>query len=140
MKNNQMKISFFILSVMVSFFACVPSKELPLLEYELLPKNTNLNRYIGKKIYFKAQFCEFEMQHMLRFTLNEANQHFCIDQINDDFQMLAYTDQSKIEKIKKYDGKVFTIYGTLNSIAGAGKGGGEHTEYYLEFDKLELNE
>ena len=139
-ENYQMKINIFILSLLISFFACVPSKKITSSNYELLPAGVKLSEYIGKKVCFKAKICDFEMQHMLRFSLDAASQHFCIDQMSDDgksdFQILAYTSSSKIEAVEKYTGKIFTIYGTLNSTAGVGKGGGEHTEYYLEFDML----
>ena len=133
----------FILSVLISFFACIPTKDISTSEYELLPMDAKLSEYVGKKVYFKARICDFEMQHMLRFSLDGPNQHFCIDQMDDNgesgFQMLAYTDKSRIDMVEEYDGKIFTVYGTLDSMTGAGKGGGEHTEYFLEFEKLELN-
>ena len=142
-----MKINIFIFSLLISFFACTPAKEVLTSEvltsnYEAVPMNAKLSEYIGKKIYFKAKVCDFEMQHMLRFSLDESNLHFCIDQISDDgkagFQILAYTTEAKMKLIGKYNDKTFTVYGTLNSTSGAGKGGKEHTEYYLEFDKSEL--
>ena len=137
-----MKINVFIISILISFFACVPSKEIPIPEYELFPAGAKLSEYVGKKIYFKARVCDFEMQHMLRSSLDETSEHFCIDQTGGNgkyaFQILAYTDQAGMKMVEKCTGKVFTIYGTIDSITGAGQGGGEHTEYYLEFDKLDI--
>lgn len=30
------------------------------------------------------------------------------------------------------------VFGTLREVSGAGKGGGQHSEYYIDLDKVEL--
>jgi hypothetical protein len=116
----------------VIFAACTPtSNSLNTEGYTELKADASLKDYKGEKVYFKAEICEFEMQHMLA----GMKDYVCIDWVDDKGetvrQMLAYTDL-KVEK----DG-VFVAFGTLGSVSGAGKGGGMHTEYYLDLDKVE---
>jgi hypothetical protein len=137
---------FSILMVTLALMACTsikknPTEKVATEDYELLPMNAQMSDYVGKKVHFKARICTMEMEHMIRFSLEETNEYFCIDQMNDEgeagFQMLAYTNASGIDSLKKYKEKIFSIYGKLGSTTGAGKGGEEHTEYFLELDKVE---
>ena len=110
-------------------------------KYVILTSDANENEFVGKKVQFNARICDFEMQHMLRPSLvDDAKNYICIDRIDkkgERFgQMLAY--KPNVDELYKHlEDKTFTVYGTLAKISGAGKGGGTHTEYYLELDKAE---
>lgn len=112
-------------------------------EYIELPMNANLDDYIGKHVVFEAQFCDFEMNHMLRFSMDEDDTHFCIDQKDGEetgIQVLAYTTRGQLETLDEYKEKRFKVYGLFESFTSKGRGGTMHTEYYLEFDLIELIE
>jgi len=120
--------------LVLSFVACTSTNNVNTEGYTALTSGAELSNYVGKKVYFKVKTCEFAMQHMLRASLNGPKSYICIDRVNDKGevidQMLAYTDL-EVEK----EG-IFTVFGTLSSQSGVGKGGGTHTEYYLELDKV----
>lgn len=145
-----MKNTIIFLCIFLFNGACTPSKNtLPLddearaevkaeVQYELLPADAALKQYNGKRVYFEVRFCEMEMQHMLRPSLQGNNDYFCVDRIDETErigQLLAYTSEDIVAIYKKYDDQPFIIFGTIGMISGAGKGGGTHTEYYLEMEK-----
>ncbi|OHD56733.1 MAG: hypothetical protein A2Y33_06480 [Spirochaetes bacterium GWF1_51_8] len=86
----------------------------------------------GKKIVLIGKKAGFEMEHMLAFFM-EPMKYIAVD-LPDGSQILAYS-KDKIECAKK-----IKLIGTVSSVTGAGKGGGDHTEFYLVIDKWECIE
>lgn len=140
-----MKNLFFIASVLL-FAYCQPTTNASITtntdtnmeDYIELPSNTKFKKWVDKKIAFEATLAKMQYQHMLRRSINGPNTYVTIEPAEKYGlgQILAYTiDRDNIKD--KYKGKTFTVYGTLGVISGAGKGGGTHTEYYLELDSVE---
>lgn len=127
--------------MLIAFVACtttsssITSNSINTEGYVELTVDSEYKNYEGKKVYFKAKICKMEMQHMLRRSFNGNDNYVCIDMVDSKgeavSQMLAYTD------MKVDNEETFTVFGTLGSVSGAGKGGGMHTEYYLELEKVE---
>ena len=61
----------------------------------------------------------------------EPESHVYVDYNNS--QVVAYYRDFKLPK----DKKKLKFYGTVSQMSGAGKGGGTHTETYIDLDKVE---
>jgi ABC-type Fe3+/spermidine/putrescine transport system ATPase subunit len=117
------------------------SEEMTNEAYYELKSGESILSFIGKKIVFEGKISEIPMQHMMRmsptFQGQESEENEYIEPA-DKFkggQIVAYYLPSKVKWPGKKDGLRF--YGTMQKMSGAGKGGGEHTEYYLMLDKVE---
>lgn len=100
--------------------------------YEELSDDAKLSSYVDKKVTFLASRCKMEYQHMLKLSIDGTPSYICLDA--EVGQLLAYY---QIEPNMENREKEFRVYGTVGTISGAGKGGGTHTEYYLDLDAVE---
>lgn len=132
----------FLLITLCIFAMCSPKTAVENLDkttinisdYEKLPDDAELKNYVDKKVTFVASRCKMEYQHMLKMTIDGVPPYICLD--SEAGQLLAYY---KIEpNIENKENKQFRVYGTVGQMSGAGKGGGTHTEYYLDLDYVEL--
>jgi len=109
-------------------------------DYHELKASERISSFINKKIVFNGKISEMPMQHMMRMSppMGEKEEHHYIEPVNNAKfgQLVAYYFPSKVKWPDQEDGLRF--YGTLGSMSGAGKGGGEHTEIYLLLDKVEI--
>ncbi|BDS09896.1 hypothetical protein [Aureispira anguillae] len=116
-----------------SFGACqtIEKNTTYITQYPPLPLNESIQDYHGKKICLQGKKATVIHQHMMKGSISNE-QHIYID-YNKGQQLVAYYNNLKIPN----DKKVHKFYGTVHKISGAGKGGGPHTEYYLDLDKVE---
>ncbi len=98
-------------------------------EEALLRQKENTNHLIA----ISGKVSQFPLQHMMKFSMTEE-QHVYID-MPDGRQIVGYYDAAKI-KIDLKDTKKYLFIGKLNKMSGAGKGGGTHTEYYLDLKEM----
>lgn len=109
-------------------------------DYHEIKKGESLSKLVDKKVVFNGKISEIPMQHMMRYAppMNEnaeKEEHKYIEPSElDFFQLVAYYLPSKVQWPAK---EGLRFYGTLGSMSGAGKGGGEHTEIYIILDKVE---
>ena len=107
---------------------------------ELLPGD-NITAFKDQEITFYGKISDMPMQHMMRsspaFDDVEPEKHKYIEPSSNykGGQIVAYYLESKVKWPEKKDELRF--FGTIKSMSGAGKGGGEHTEYYLMLDAVE---
>lgn len=124
----------FLLIIVCTFAMCSPKTAIQMGDYEDLPSKAKLENYVGKKVTFVAARCKMEYQHMLKLSIDGTPAYICLDaEIG---QLLAYYKTK--EAIKNSDNIRFRVFGTIGKITGAGKGGGIHTEYYLDLDYVEM--
>lgn len=109
-------------------------------EYHELKAGESINSFIDKKVVFNGKISKMPMQHMMRMSppMGEKEEHEYIEPSDAAKfgQLVAYYLPSKVKWPGQEAGLRF--YGTLGSMSGGGKGGGEHTEIYLLLDKVEL--
>ncbi len=113
-------------------------------KYHKLGKTDKLSDFEGRKISFEGTLSTMIMQHMMKGSPMpfgdddaEAEEHKYLSPTEDLYsfgEMVGYYYPSKV---KWPTAKKLVFYGTINSISGAGKGGGTHTEYYIDLDKVE---
>lgn len=103
-------------------------------EYVQLKKKNDPEELVGKKVTFVATRCSFEYQHMLKMT-TEVEKYFCIE-ADEVGQILAYYTPDI--PVKSAENLRFRVFGTVGKVSGAGKGGGTHTEYFLDLDNVEM--
>jgi hypothetical protein len=108
-------------------------------EYYKVSSTDKTASLLDKKVVFKGKISKMPAQHMMRSTPpgQEPEEHKYIDAAEDLMlgQMVAYYLPSKVKWPVQAENLL--IYGTIQSMSGAGKGGGTHTEYYLLVDKVE---
>jgi hypothetical protein len=103
-------------------------------DYVYLETKSDAERWIDQKVAFRATVCRFENEHLIRPSFDGNEAYICLD--NAVFgQILAY-HASNFDK-KPTEKSEFLVYGRFAKTTGAGKGGGMHTEYFLEMDKAE---
>lgn len=129
----------FILFLFVFAAACSPKTVEKMGDYNELPKNATLENWVGQKVTFVATPCSMEYQHLLKSSLDGTPSYICIESESSG-QILAYYEKGKEKnvQIENAQNLRFRVFGTINKISGAGKGGGTHTEYYLDLDNVEL--
>lgn len=129
----------FIFLTVMFLMACSPKTSVQMGDYNELPNKAKLEEWVGKKVTFVATRCSFEYQHMLKASLDGTPPYVCIES-EASGQILAYYEKEKEKNIQleNTENLRFRVFGTLNKISGAGKGGGTHTEYYLDLDNVEL--
>jgi hypothetical protein len=123
-----------------TYMACISSKNTTndntsTSNYQHLSKDKSIKGFVEQQIWLEGTESTEVRQHMMKssFSLEgAAEQHLYVD-YNDGQQMVAYYKSIKIPK----DQKVHKFFGTVQKMSGAGKGGGTHTEYYLDLDKVE---
>lgn len=142
-------ISFCILSCM-AFFACNSTKSNGNSKstamdsaYHSLSKTDKLTAFEGKKVSFEGVISTIIMQHMMKgspmpFGEEDAEQetHKYITP-PDDYAFGEIVGYYFPSKVSWPEAEKFIFYGTVESMSGAGKGGGTHTEYYIDLDKVE---
>ena len=69
---------------------------------------------------------------MMKGSFAGEEQHIYID-YNDGKQLVGYYTTLKIPN----DSNEHIFSGRVSKISGAGKGGGTHTEYYLDLEKID---
>ena len=104
--------------------------------YQALSKDKSVKDFVDQQIWLEGTESTEVYQHMMKpsFSLEEedAEKHLYVD-YNNGQQIVAYYKNIKIPK----DQKKHKFFGTVKKISGAGKGGGTHTEYYLDLNKVE---
>lgn len=105
-------------------------------EYQHLSVDEPIKKYLGQKIWLEGKQAIEVYQHLMKpsfsFDGEVEEKHLFVD-YNNDKQVVVYYKDIKMPQ----DQKKHKFYGTVQSISGAGKGGGTHTEYYLNLDKVE---
>lgn len=87
-------------------------------------------------IAIKGKVAEMIHQHMMKASFDNKESHVYIDIVNSDGgQLVGYYKPSTL-KIPE-DNQTHLFLGTLHSMTGAGKGGGMHTEWYIDLDGVE---
>ena len=125
-----------LLSILCTFAMCSPkTTAVKMGDYEQLTAKSKLDNYLDKKVTFVASRCKMEYQHMLKSSPDGTQPYICLDS-EAAGQVLAYYGIDA--DIKNADNIRFRVFGTIGKISGAGKGGGTHTEYYLDLDYVEL--
>jgi hypothetical protein len=112
-------------------------------EYYHLKAGENLFDFVDKSIVFDAIIAQIPAQHMMKASLNEGekekHEYLDPDAKYKGGQIVGYYLPSKVEWPKEKKATI-KVYGSLRVMSGKGKGGGTHTEYYLDIDKVELAE
>ena len=124
-------------SIILLVAACTPKNSI-LTTYNELPVKPELEGLVGQKVVFEAKLAEHENQHMIKSSFDGRAPYICIEPLSKYEtidQLLAYSSDLTLNKRLK--GKTFKVFGVIGKLTGAGKGGGFHTEYYLDLDKVE---
>ena len=112
-------------------------------DYYPIKAGENLFDFVDKSIVFDAKIAQFPAQHMMKSSLTEGEQekHEYLDPDTKykGGQILGYYFPSKVVWHKEQKATI-KVYGSLRVMSAKGKGGGTHTEYYLDIDKVELAE
>lgn len=131
---------FCILVVFCS--ACATRNAEPSESYYTMTDAENIADFVGKKVRFQASLAEIPMAHMMRPSLNLSGQeeHVYLDPLPKyGFgQIVAYFKVASFQRNMIRANRTYWISGSVGSVSGAGKGGGTHTEYYLELEGAEL--
>jgi len=100
---------------------------------ELLPEQF-IGDFVGEYVWFEGKRSLMIEQHMMKSGIDGTPPHIYIDYHNGQ-QIVAYYNDT----IKKFEenNRLYKFYGRVGSISGAGKGGGTHTEYYLDLIRIE---
>lgn len=114
------------------------------MEYTRLSKGVEVVQYIGQKVAVEGQRSDIIMQHMVAhgFSMQPngqrvSQQDFAFD--TDVFgQILVYFYAEQLPTMRL--NQPLRVFGVLREVAGRGKSaaGGEHREYYIDLDKVEL--
>ncbi len=109
-------------------------------DYHHLKAGENLFDFVDKSIVFDVKIAEIPTQHMMKSSLNngekENHEYLDPDTKYKASQIVGYYLPSKVDWPNKKKATI-KVYGSLRVMSGKGKGGGTHTEYYLEIDKVE---
>jgi hypothetical protein len=112
-------------------------------DYQMLKAGENLFDFVDKKICFDAKISEIPAQHMMKMSLNdgeeEKHEYLDPDRKYKGNQIVGYFYPSKV-KFPENKKAAIKVYGSLKVMKGQGKGGGTHSEYYLDLDKVEALE
>lgn len=102
--------------------------------YIALRPNQSIQDFVGQRIWIEGELSNIIHQHMMKGGLNGTPPYVYVDYHNDR-QLVAYFEKGLEPPTKM--GKSYRFYGVVNSISGAGKGGGTYTEYYLDVLRVE---
>lgn len=104
--------------------------------YQELSKDQPIKVYVGQKVWLIGKQSKAIYQHMMKGSIalegESKEEHIYID-YHVGQQIVAYYKDINVPKGQKK----YKFYGTIQSMTGAGKGGGTHTEYYINLDKVE---
>ena len=103
--------------------------------YSTLKAKDDWMDYKGKKIVFSGQESKRILQHMMANFFNEERHSYFIDP-SEEYKRGQLVVYSK-EELDLKAGKEYLFYGEIQTVSGAGKGGGTHTELYIVLDKVE---
>ena len=147
-----MKIATLFLLLLFAFCACKSTKVSTIetnikssmnMNYYILNAGENLFDFVDKKICFDAKIAEIPAQHMMKMSLNdgeeEKHEYLDPDSKYKGNQIVGYFYPSKV-KFPENKKAAIKVYGSLKVMKGQGKGGGTHTEFYLDLDKVEALE
>jgi hypothetical protein len=108
-------------------------------DYYKVSSTDKVTSLVDKKVVFRGKISNVPAQHMMRFSPpgQEQEEHKYIDAADDLMlgQMVAYYLPSLVKWPVKAENLL--IFGTIQSMSGAGKGGGTHTEHFILVDKVE---
>ncbi len=129
--------------ILAAFFsACATRNAEPSVPYYTMTDAENIADFAGKKVRFQASLAEIPMAHMMRPSLNLSSkeEHLYLDPLPKyGFgQIVAYFKVDSFQRNMIRANRTYWVSGTVGSVSGAGKGGGTHTEYYLELEGVEL--
>lgn len=130
---------FFCLST--TYTACISSNNTTnnntsTTSYQQLSKDKSIKNHVNQQVWLEGTESIDIHQHMMKssFSLEgEAEEKHLYVDYNNGQQIVVYYKNIKIPQ----DQKKHKFFGTIQKISGAGKGGGTHTEYYLDLDKVE---
>ena len=144
-----MKLATLFLLLLFAFCACKSTKvnisesnnkSSMYTDYQMLKAGENLSDFVDKKICFDAKISEIPAQHMMKMSLNdgeeEKHEYLDPDSKYNCSQVVGYYYLSKV-KFPENKKTTLKVFGSLRMLKGKGKGGGIHTEYYLDLDKVE---
>jgi len=103
-------------------------------EYYSLTKTDKLSDYVGKKVQIDIYPSRERLQHMMKpaaFNGEEEEHQYVVPE--NDFaigEFLIYYTKKNIHWPVK--ASKIRIFGSIESVSGAAKGGGTHTEYYMD--------
>jgi hypothetical protein len=108
--------------------------------YYTIKEGESIFSRMDEKVCFEATISKEIYQHMIKMSppfQEEKEEQQYIDPASKykGGQIVAYYFPSKVKWPANKSAK-FLVYGTMSSMTGPGKGGGEHTEYYLILDKV----
>lgn len=130
------------LIVTVILCACATRNAEPSVPYYTMTEGESIADFEGKKIRFMASLAEIPMVHMMRPSLNHSGreEHIYLDPLQSyGFgQIVAYFNTKSFSQTKIKPNRTYLVSGTVGAVSGPGKGGGMHTEYYLELEGAEL--
>ena len=130
---------FFCLST--TYMACISSNSttnsnISTTSYQQISKNKSIANHVNQQVWLEGTESIGINQHMMKssFSLEgEAEEKHLYVDYNNGQQIVVYYKNINIPQ----DQKKHKFFGTIQKISGAGKGGGTHTEYYLDLDKVE---
>lgn len=100
-----------------------------------LSSDMPISDYVGQKIWISGAITppEKTMEHMMKSSVpGQEELNVCID-FNEGEQVIGYYANITIPK----DNASHKFYGTVDKISGPGKGGENHTEYFINLVKVE---
>lgn len=115
-------------------------------EYIAWNKLLKGQEWVNQKVVLEGKIAKIPHQHMMKGSLDGKEQNVYIDPLEkyNYSQIVGYyrelsldMDNTAKNALNKGSESVFRFYGTINKMTGAGKGGGTHTEYYIDLDKME---
>lgn len=131
---------FCILAVFCT--ACATRNAEPSVSYYTMTEGENIADFVGKKVRFQTSLAEIPMAHMMRPSLSHSGkeEHIYLDPLPKYVfgQIVAYFTVDSFQRNMMRDNRTYWVSGTVGSVSGAGKGGGAHTEHYLELEGVEI--
>jgi hypothetical protein len=110
-------------------------------DYIILQENDSLSDYVDRSVVLEGTLAEIPLQHMMRSSPDRAESHFYFnpDERYNIGQLVAYYRNDTLQFDRdRFEGRTFTLYGTVGVISGAGKGKtGTHVEHFILVDRVE---
>ncbi len=114
------------------------------IDWTKIPKGKS---WIDQKVVFEGKISTMPHQHMMKGSFDGEEQNIYIDpteqynysQIVGYYRELSLKmDNTAKNALDKGSKAIFRFYGTIGEVSGAGKGGGTHSEYYIDLEKMEV--
>lgn len=122
--------------------ACATRNAAPAMSYYTMTDAENIANFEGKKVRFQASLAEIPMAHMMRPSLSHSGEekHAYLDPLPKyGFgQIVAYFNIRSFSQTPMKPNRIYWVSGSVGVVSGVGKGGGTHTEYFLELEGVEL--